>query len=591
MRVSTAGNVDDGKSTLVGRLLMETHNIPVDVVESIRKQSKDFPGGFDYSLVTDGLSSEQEQKITIDVAYRYFSTEKRQFILADTPGHVQYTRNMATGASTADLSIVLVDAAKGLTSQSRRHAVVSSLLGISHLIVAINKMDLVDYSEEKYEDLKAQFTKFSSRLSIKDIRFVPVSALHGDNVTSKSPKMPWYNGENLKETLDTIYTQGDRNRIDFRLSVQRVTRVADSFRGYAGQISSGVVRVGDSLAVLPNGSEVKVASILSPKGEVQEAGCLESVTLTFDREVDISRGDVLAPVNNLPHVGTDFEAILIWFDEEPLNQSLPYLLKRGTQWSKARIQSLRYRLDVETLRKKNSATLGLNDIGRAEITTFKPLVFDAYAKGREMGSFILVDPNTFKTAAAGMIVDRRARASKAVKTEVAKTVLFTGLSGAGKSTVASKVYNSLKLAGLPVTWLDGDSLRKGLSGDLGFSSEDRHENLRRMAEVAKLFNQEGIQVLGSFIAPTKKDRDLIKKIVGENSYVEVFVDAPLAVCQKRDPKGWYKKASAGAVKTFTGVDSKYEPPAKPDLILKTDEQSIDECVNQVFNLLIKDSDR
>ncbi len=585
LRVSTAGNVDDGKSTLIGRLLVETNSVPLDTLEAIRKASKDFEGGFDYSLITDGLSSEQEQKITIDVAYRYFRSDKRQFILADTPGHAQYTRNMVTGASTSDVAIVLVDVSKGVTTQSRRHAIISSLLGVSHLIVAVNKMDLAEFAEDKFLAVKEQFSDFSANLNIKDIRFVPVCALHGDNVVARSAKMPWYEGDTLSQLLDGLYTKSDQNLTEFRFAVQRVVPTPNG-RLYMGRIASGEIKVGDPVVVLPAGHEAKVSEVTTPTG-TGSGSSGQSISLKLDREIDVSRGDMLAAPDNMPIVDTTFDSHLIWLDEAAFIPSQIYWMKHGTAWTRARVEEIDHKIDVDTLDRVPAQGISLNEIAKVSVSALRPLAFDPYAQNRETGSFILVDPATERTVAGGLIIDRVSMARRTVDPGQRKTILFTGLSGAGKSSIAERVYKSLKLAGIPATWLDGDSLRKGLSKDLKFTKEARQENLRRMAEVAKLFNNEGLHVVASFIAPLEEHRDLVREIVGEDAFVEVFVDASLEVCAKRDPKGWYKLNKAGQIKEFTGINAPYERPGEPNLHLTTETLSIDESVDKVLNLLLR----
>ncbi len=596
LRVATAGNVDDGKSTLIGRLLVEAEGVHTDVLAGIRQASKDFPGGLDYSLVTDGLAAEREQKITIDVAYRYFGTPRRRFILADSPGHEQYTRNMATAASLADVAIILVDVSRLLSRQAMRHATVSALLGISQAVVAVNKMDLVGFDQTDFERIRSAFHDFSATLGFGAVHYVPVSALLGDNVTRRSSQMPWYTGATLLDILESIEIVPPLRKA-FRLAVQMVIRSEDGFRGYAGTIASGDIHVGDAIVVAANGQTARVASIRTPKGTPSAAMCGDSVVLGLDREIDIGRGDLLCADGEAPNATRLMEADLVWFSSRNLSIGRELALKTICGWNKARVVRIGHRLDVETLSRSEAESLAMNDIGRVTLQLRRPISGDTYRESSTLGSFILVDQDNYETAAAGMVVaagdlpDRESLAARSAhRTEaslgIPKTILFTGLSGAGKSTLAKRLCELLMARHISATWIDGDDFRRGLSSDLGYSSADRHENLRRMAEVAKLFNRAGTHALCSFIAPLESYRVMTRAIVGAERYVEVFVDAPLEVCRSRDPKGWYERAGRGDVRQFTGLDAPYEVPKNPDLILHTGKLSIEECCEEVLRLLL-----
>lgn len=614
LRFSTAGSVDDGKSTLIGRLLHDSKNIFEDTLASVRQASShgETSQELDLALLTDGLKAEREQKITIDVAYRYFSTPKRNFILADTPGHEQYTRNMATGATTADAAIILIDASKGVITQTKRHSFILSLVGVQHIIVAVNKMDLVDYSKEIFETIRDDYFAFATKLGISDLHMVPVSALQGDNVVERSTPMNWYGGEPILELLENLYVGGDRNLIDLRFPVQQVLRPDSQFRGYAGQVSSGVLRQGDEVLVLPSMRKSKIDRIVTFDGDLKEAFTPQSVVLTLQDEIDVSRGDMICPLNNVPRVENEFEAMVIWMSEAPLEPGKLYWIRQTTRSIKARVKTLRYSVDVNTLHRESASQLHLNEIARVTIQTNQALFFDPYERNRSTGSFVLVDPMTHQTLAAGMILDRQPqeqlrstpdhteeavaqlRNIKVEKGEIDRnlreqqlaqkglTIWLTGLSGSGKSTVAKSVEKSLFENDVKVIRLDGDNLRFGLNKDLGFSQRDRQENIRRVAEVAKLFNEAGFVVITAFISPYQRDREMARQIVGPSSFFEIFVEAPLEVCERRDPKGLYKKARSGEIDQFTGVSAPYEPPANADLILPTSEWAIEKCVNTVL---------
>lgn len=621
LRFSTAGSVDDGKSTLIGRLLHDSKNVYDDHIVALEKKAKNKGvEEIDLSLLTDGLRAEQEQGITIDVAYRYFSTPKRRFILADTPGHEQYTRNMATGASTADLTIILIDARKGVLTQTKRHSFIASLLGVPRLLVAINKMDLMAYSQKVFDSIRDDYTKFASRLGIKEIRFIPVSALRGDNIVNRSDRMPWYSGETIMEYLENIYVAGDFNQVDFRFPVQYVIRPNQNYRGYAGQIRSGQIKVGEEVLVLPSQRRSKVKSIdyydVNPnKRELLDAGAPQSVAISLEDEIDISRGDMLVRPQNVPQVKQEFEAMLVWMSEAQMNPSKSYILIHTSRETKCYVDSVIYRTDVNTLSREEGRPLSLNEIGRVSISTKAPLFIDPYNKNRATGNFILVDDETFLTVAGGMIIDRLPQETfhdssstplKLVKSQdihreagavdrAAREQLFghkavtlwcTGLSGSGKSTIAKAVEERFFAEGRPVYRLDGDNLRFGLNRNLGFSKEDRRENIRRAAEVAKLFNDAGISVICSLISPMREDRARAREIIGD-SFFEVYLNTPLAECEKRDPHGLYKKARSGEIKEFTGISAPYEAPEKAELELDTSKYSVEGCLEQILKLVQK----
>lgn len=614
LRFTTAGSVDDGKSTLIGRLLHDAKAVCEDQLAHARASSlaSGREGGH-LALLTDGLKAEREQGITIDVAYRHFSTPRRRFIIADTPGHEQYTRNMVTGASTADLAIVLIDACNGVMVQSKRHGFIASLLGIRHLAVAINKMDAVDYSRDVFEAIREEYTEFVAKLGIQDITFIPVSALVGDNVVTLSGRMPWYGGPALLEHLERVHIASDSNLIDFRFPVQYVLRPDADFRGYAGTVASGVVRVGEEVRVLPAGRTTRVARILGPRGELQQAVALQAVTLCLEDAVDVSRGDMLCHPGNVPRVTQDVEAILIWMGDQPLDPGRRYVIKHTTTTTRGVCSELMYRIDPNTLHRESVTTLAMNDIGRVRLRLFRPIPCDEYERNRQTGRLIVVDPESHFTVGAGLIIDR-SRIVGAACPEVSPvrqpavtiryqpslvtpaqrqqllgqspvTLWFTGLSGAGKSTIAYALEQRLIDSGRPCVVLDGDNVRHGLNRDLGFSPEDRTENIRRVSEVARLFNDAGLIVVVSFISPYREDRAAARRVIGAKRFIEVFIDASVSVCENRDPKGFYARARAGEIPSFTGISAPYEPPEDPDLCLNTAEDSPAELVGQVWKLL------
>ncbi|WP_028973822.1 sulfate adenylyltransferase subunit CysN [Spirochaeta cellobiosiphila] len=599
LRLTTAGSVDDGKSTLIGRLLYDSKNIFDDHLQAVNEDSSKWGRDYvDYALLTDGLKAEREQGITIDVAYRYFSTPKRRFIIADTPGHEEYTRNMVTGASTADLAIILIDACKGLVTQSKRHSFVSSLLGIPHIVIAVNKMDLVDYSEYRYNQIREEYLDFASKLEIDDITFIPLSALKGDNIVHSSVHMPWYEGPSLMSFLENVYTGAGRNLVDFRFPVQMVNRPHLNFRGFAGRIASGTVKKGDGIKVLPSGQSSHVKSIVTMDGELTEAFMGMSVTITLEDEIDISRGDMIVHSHNLPHVDNKLEVILVWMGDEPSDKNKTYLIKHSSHYEKALITCLNYRVNPDNLHREDVEFLQLNEIGRVCLELFNPIPFDEYSRNRSTGGLILIDPDTNITIGAGMIINRSLTYGKNIYKHTGVighserclllnnqplTYWLTGLSGSGKSTIAFALEKEFYQKQKPVYVLDGDNVRHGLNKDLGFSIDDRHENIRRIAEVARLFNDAGITVIASFISPFEEDRIKARAIIGPRRFCEIFVDTPLEICIQRDPKGLYKKAIDGKIKDFTGIKSSFEAPAHPQITIDTTKTSIKEAVDIIQN--------
>lgn len=606
LRLATAGSVDDGKSTLIGRLLYDSKAVMEDQWASVEQTSKD--RGHDYTdlaLVTDGLRAEREQGITIDVAYRYFATPKRKFIIADTPGHILYTRNMVTGASTAQLVIVLVDARHGLLEQSRRHAFLASLLGIRHLVLAVNKMDLLGWDQEKFDAIRDEFHAFAARLDVQDVTSIPISALHGDNVVTKSDQTPWYEGPSLLSHLEDVYIAGDRNMVDVRFPVQYVIRPHtlehQDHRSYAGTVASGVMRSGDEVVVLPIGKTTRITAIDGPNGPVAEAFPPMAVSVRLADDIDISRGDMIARTHNQPRITQEFDATVCWMaDNAVLEPGRDYVVKHTTRTVRARIAGLDYRLDVNTLHRDKTATaLKLNELGRVSLRTQVPLLLDEYTRNASTGSFILIDPDTNGTVAAGMVlrdvsartpspntVRHRSLVTAQDRPPRGKTVWFTGLSGSGKSSVAMLVERKLLEKGISAYVLDGDNLRHGLNADLGFSMADRAENLRRLSHVATLLADCGHLVLVPAISPLAEHRALARKVHADAGidFFEVFCDTPLQDCERRDPKGLYAKARAGEITHFTGIDSPYQRPKNPDLRL-TPDRSIDEQAQEVIDLL------
>ena len=588
LRIATAGSVDDGKSTLIGRLLFDGKAIFEDQLGAIETASAARGHeGPDLALFTDGLRAEREQGITIDVAYRYFATPKRKFIIADTPGHIQYTRNMVTGASTADVALILIDARNGVLEQSRRHAFLATLLGIPHLVLCVNKMDLVDYSQERFNEIRTEFEAFASKLEIPDLTFIPVSALTGDNVVTPSSAMPWYEGPALLGYLEELHVASDRNLIDARMPVQYVIRPQQAdfhdFRGYAGTVAGGVFRPGDEVVVLPSGFSTMVTNVWGPGGsKLDEAFSGQAVTIELADNLDISRGDMLCRPNNRPTSTQDLDAMISWMDSDlTLSTDTTYTMLHTTRDTRVSVKELEYRLDINTLhRVEDAPTLGLNEIGRVRLRTQKPLHFDPYRRNRDTGSFILIDEATNNTVAAGMILGASQNEpnivwhSGAVTREHRKTkgmtLWLTGLSGSGKSSVAVEVERRLVASGQPAYILDGDNLRHGLNADLGFSPEDRAENVRRVTEVARLIADAGVVAIVSLVSPYRADREAARAAHEADGlpFLEIFMDTPLEVAEARDTKSLYAKARAGEIKDFTGINAPYEAPLRPDLLLR-----------------------
>ena len=605
LRLLTAGSVDDGKSTLIGRLLFDSKRLYEDQLVALERDSKRVGHAgekIDYALLLDGLKAEREQGITIDVAYRYFSTNRRKFIIADTPGHEQYTRNMVTGASTANLAIILVDASKGVITQTKRHTFLISLLGIKHVVLAVNKMDLVDYKQEVFESICEDYKAFLTRLNIPDVHFIPMSALNGDNVVNLSENMPWYNGQPVLELLETIHVSSDRNFTDLRYPVQYVLRPEHNFRGFSAKVASGIVRKGDELMVLPSRKTSKVKEIVTYDGEQDYAFPPESVTVTLEDEIDISRGDMLVHPHNQPRVERHFEAMLVWMDENDMNPSTNFIIKQTTNLTKARIDKIRYKIDVNSMHRSEVDYFKLNEIGRVVVTTSKTLFFDAYEKNRETGSFILIDPVTHNTCAVGMIIDRVSaedlpnRISDADRKKVAvgeslvtlkeretklqqkgQTVWITGLHGSGKTDIAYMLEKRLFDLGHVTVLLDGNKVRAGLSKELDYSSVDRAEHLRRVAEVCRLMNDQGIIVICTFISPLNDTREQIKKIIGEDRFDLVYMSTDLETSKANKPE-LYKLAEEGKLQHLAGVDAPYEVPENPDVTLDITADNVESIV-------------
>ncbi len=616
LRLVTAGSVDDGKSTLIGRLLFESKGIYEDQLEAVRSasgQKGSTQGGLDLALVTDGLKAEREQGITIDVAYRYFSTPRRKFIIADSPGHEQYTRNMVTGASTANLAIILIDASQGVLTQSRRHAFLASLLGIPHAVITINKMDLVDYSEKVYDEIVADFREFSAKLDIQDLTFIPISALTGDNVVERGENMSWYEGTTLLNHLETVHIASDRNLIDLRLPVQYVSRPHSDFRGYMGTLASGIIRSGDEVMTLPSGKRSTVTQVIGSNGPCEEGFPPQPVTVTLADEIDISRGDMLVHVHNTPQVDRTFEAMVVWMAEEPMDTRRQYTIKHTSRLSPGQISKIRYRIDVNTLHRLDATALELNEIGRCTVEVARPLAFDPYRENRTTGAFIIIDRVSHNTVGAGMILDRkpgereldahhrvtetRARHLQLDRSLVSLeerntrsgqrpvTVWLTGLMGSGKSTIGCALERRLFDDGRLVTLYDGENTRLGLNKDLDFSADDRAENARRAAEVAKLFNEAGMISISTLLSPSDEDRGIACSIVGEDRFLLIYLSAPVEVCKERAPHRIYEKAEEGEIKVFPGVNAPYDVPESPDLVLPTHEISVEESVDRIVALL------
>ena len=602
LRFITCGSVDDGKSTLIGRLLHDSRRLFDDQLAALEADSRRHGTQgerIDYALLLDGLSAEREQGITIDVAYRFFDTDKRKFIVADCPGHAQYTRNMATGASTADVAVVLVDARKGLLPQTRRHSYIVSLLGIRHVVLAVNKMDLVGYGQGVFDAIAEGYRALAAQLGIASVQAIPLSALEGDNLLARSPAMPWYTGPALLEHLESVQVDSGEAVTGLRLPVQWVNRPNLDFRGFAGTLAAGSARPGDAVVVLPSGRRSRIARVLGPDGELAVAGRGEAVTLMLEDEIDVSRGDVIAAAGDPPQVADQFAAHLLWMGEEPLLPGRPYWLKIGTRTVGASVSEIKHRVDVDTQEHLAAKRLELNEVAQVNLALDEPVAFAPYADNHALGGFILIDRERDDTVAAGtldfalrragnvhwhrMDVDKAARAR--IKGQQPKVLWFTGLSGAGKSTVANLVEKQLLARGFHTFLLDGDNVRHGLNRDLGFTDEDRVENIRRVAEVAKLMTDAGLIVLVSFISPFRAERRMARDRFEPGEFIEVYVDAPLAVAEARDPKGLYRKARAGQIPNFTGISSPYEAPEAPELRLDAGSQSPEALAAQVLQAL------
>jgi bifunctional enzyme CysN/CysC len=602
LRFITCGSVDDGKSTLIGRMLYEAQLIFEDQVTSLKADSKrqgTQGGDIDFALLVDGLAAEREQGITIDVAYRFFNTDRRKFIVADTPGHEQYTRNMVTGASTADVAVILVDATQGVLTQTRRHSFIASLLGIRHVVLAVNKMDLVDYDRETFDAITAAYEQFAEQLAFESITAIPLSALEGDNVIERSQRTSWYSGPTLLGFLETVEVRRSQREHDLRFPVQWVNRPHSDFRGYSGTVVAGSVAVGDPVRVLPSGELAEVSGIVLHEDSLERAVADQAVTLTFDRELDVSRGDVIVAADAPCEVSDQFDASLVWMDQETGFVGRSYWLMMGTSRVNATLHDVKFKYNINTLEELPTRAFELNEIGRVTLSLDKAVPFEAYQDCHSMGAFVLVDRYTHATVAAGMInfalrrarnihrqavtVDKQARAK--LNGHLPRVLWFTGLSGSGKSTVTNAVEQVLHRQGVRTYILDGDNVRHGLNRDLGFTETDRIENIRRIAEVAKLMVDAGVVVLTAFISPFRAERDMARALFDEGEFLEIFLDVPLEAAESRDPKGLYRKARRGELPNFTGIDSPYEAPETANLTLNTAELNVDDCVSQVLELL------
>ncbi|WP_438851113.1 sulfate adenylyltransferase subunit CysN [Brevundimonas nasdae] len=602
LRFITCGSVDDGKSTLIGRLLYDSKMIFEDQMAALEADSRRVGtqgGDIDFALLVDGLAAEREQGITIDVAYRFFSTETRKFIVADTPGHEQYTRNMVTGASTADAAVILIDARRGVLTQTKRHSYLVSLLGIRHIVLAVNKMDLVGWSQARFDEILAEYREFAARLGVSDFHAIPMSALRGDNITEPTARAPWYDGPPLMALLEGLEVGDELSADPFRLPVQWVNRPNLDFRGFSGQIVAGTVRPGDPVRVLPSGKASRVARIVTADGDLSYAVAGQSITLTLADEIDISRGDVLAAADTPPEAADQFEATLVWMDDEAMLPGRPYLLKLGARLVGATITEPKHRLNVNTLEQQPAKRLELNEIGVCNLSLDAPVAFEPYGANKDLGGFILIDRISNRTVAAGMLhfalrrahnihwqaqsVDKASRA--AIKNQKGRVIWLTGLSGAGKSTIADLVEKRLHADGRHTYLLDGDNVRHGLNRDLGFTEEDRVENIRRVAEVARLMVDAGLIVLVSFISPFRAERALARALLNDGEFVEVHVDTPLHVAEARDVKGLYRKARAGELKNFTGIDSPYEAPESSEIVVDTTSMTPEQAAERIVGWL------
>ena len=605
LRFITCGSVDDGKSTLIGRMLYESQMLFDDQLSALKSDSKKIGtqgNEIDFALLVDGLAAEREQGITIDVAYRFFSTDKRKYIVADTPGHEEYTRNMATGASTADVAIILIDAKQGVLTQTRRHSFIVSMVGVKKVLLAVNKLDLVDYSEEVYRQIVSDYSYFAeSALNIDSITAIPISALLGDNVVERSEKTPWYTGETIMEYLENIEVRNQRKQASFRMPVQWVNRPNSNFRGFSGLIASGETKIGDKVRLHPGGKESSIASIVTWGGELQQASVGQSVTITLNDEIDVSRGDTIAVSTDPCGESDQFQSRILWMSDNPMIPGRQYIFKSNTQTTTLTLGKLKHRIDVNTLNHLPAKTLELNEIGVCNISLDKRIAFDPYDDNRTMGGFIVIDRLSNNTVGMGLIdfalhrsenihwqkmdVSKESRAEQ--KSQAAKIIWFTGLSGSGKSSIANILEKKLQALGKHTITLDGDNMRHGLNRDLGFTTADRVENIRRVGEVAKLMVNSGLICITSFISPFESERKMARSLVSENEFIEVYIDTPLSVCEERDVKGLYAKARSGEIPNFTGISSPYESPENPEIRIDTTKLSAEEAANQIIEFILE----
>ncbi|MBU89426.1 MAG: adenylyl-sulfate kinase [Euryarchaeota archaeon] len=605
LRFITCGSVDDGKSTLIGRMLFESQMLFDDQLSALKNDSKKIGtqgNEIDFALLVDGLAAEREQGITIDVAYRFFSTDKRKYIVADTPGHEEYTRNMATGASTADVAIILIDAGQGVLTQTRRHSFIVSMVGVKKVLLAVNKLDLVDYSEEVFRRIVSDYSDFAeSALDIDSITAIPISALLGDNVVERSVKTPWYAGETIMQYLENIEVRNQRKQDSFRMPVQWVNRPNSNFRGFSGLIASGETKIGDKVRLHPGGKESSIASIVTWEGELQQASVGQSVTITLKDKIDVSRGDTIAVSTDPCGESDQFQSRILWMSDNPMIPGRQYIFKSNTQTTTLTLGKLKHRIDVNTLNHLPAKTLELNEIGVCNISLDKRIAFDPYDDNRTMGGFIVIDRLSNNTVGMGLIdfalrrsenihwqkmdVSKESRAKQ--KSQAAQIIWFTGLSGSGKSSIANILEKKLQALGKHTITLDGDNMRHGLNRDLGFTTADRVENIRRVGEVAKLMVNSGLICITSFISPFESERKMARSLVSENEFIEVYIDTPLSVCEERDVKGLYAKARSGEIPNFTGISSPYESPEKPEIRIDTTKLSAEEAANQIIEFILE----
>tara|TARA_B110000914_G_scaffold7374_1_gene6166 strand:- start:14059 stop:15948 length:1890 start_codon:yes stop_codon:yes gene_type:complete len=605
LRFITCGSVDDGKSTLIGRMLYESHMLFDDQLSLLESDSKKLGtqgSEIDFALLVDGLAAEREQGITIDVAYRFFSTEKRKYIVADTPGHEEYTRNMATGASTADIAIILVDAQHGILTQTRRHSFITSMVGVKKVLLAVNKLDLIDYSEEVYDKIVKEYNKFASNaLDIEEITPIPISALMGDNVVNKSTNTPWYKGQTIMEYLENVEISNKNLDKPFRIPIQWVNRPSSDFRGFSGLIASGSIRVGDEVKIIPGGQSSTIETIITGDSEVTNASAGESITITLDDQIDVSRGDILVDKKNPCGEADQFQTRILWMHDDPMMPGRQYLLKSNTQSALLTLGKLKHRIDVNTLDNLPAKILEMNEIGICNISLDRQIAFDSYDNNQTMGGFILIDKFSNNTIGMGLIdfalrrsdnihwqkmdISKESRAQQ--KLQIPKLIWFTGLSGSGKSSIANILEKKLHSLGKHTITLDGDNIRHGINRDLGFNEADRVENIRRVGEIAKLMLEGGLICIASFISPFESERHMARTLVSENEFIEVFVDTPLHVCEKRDVKGLYAKARSGEIPNFTGISSPFEKPLNPEIRIDTTVTSAEEAANQIIAYFTK----